>query len=196
MVGQRKTRAQRSKRMKKNSRTNGLLAINLSSAEFFFQAKPQAKSEHIAAYFANPIAYHHQHGARSMDIFLDRNTTHKEKMKRLLEDLRAHQPSAQVDVRFHLMPAYLPKLNPVEYAIHLLRLRYLYHADSIRVLPQVIEHIAEVCKEGTILSKQQINNIIRHIIGLVKPVTVLSPKREYNLNSSNVNVQDLFIVAK
>lgn len=148
-----------------------MLSINLSSAEFFFQATNSAKSEDIAAYFADLIQQHHQQGVVRMDIFLDRNTTHKEKMQTLLAELRAQQPPTAVNVQFHLMPAYSPKLNPVEYAIHLLRLRCLHHADAKQVLPQVIERITEACKQGKVLSKQQLNNLIRHISNLVKKNT-------------------------
>jgi transposase len=93
-------------------------------------------------------------------------------MKGLLEELRATQVPTPVKIEFHLMPEYSPKLNPVEYAIHLLRLRCLHHADSTTSLQQAVERIVEVCKQGTILSKQQIKNLLRHIASLVKPVTV------------------------
>ena len=107
-----------------------------------------------------------------MDIFLDRNTTHKEKMQGLLAELRATQPTTTVSVQFRLMPAYSPKLNPVEYAIHLLRLRCLHHADATQALPQVIERIAEACNKGKVLSKQHIKNVIRLIKSLVEKNTV------------------------
>jgi hypothetical protein len=70
-----------------------------------------------------------------------------------------------------LMPAYSPKLNVVEYAIHQVRRQALHHADSKRSLPFFIERITTLCSEGKIFSKEQIINILDYIKSLVSKCT-------------------------
>jgi hypothetical protein len=82
-------------------------------------------------------------------------------------------------VRFHLMPAYSPKLNIVEYAIHLIRLRVLHHADCRASLAEFQERVKAACENGAILSKEQIINILGYIESLVPQSAPLSPEREY-----------------
>jgi len=106
-----------------------------------------------------------------LDIFLDRNTTHKDKMQRLLAELLASDTlKTTIDVKFHLMPAYSPKLNLVEYAIHQIRRQALPHADSKHSLPFFIEHITPLCSEGKIFSKAQIINILAYVKSLVPEI--------------------------
>jgi hypothetical protein len=153
---------------KKRARTNGLLGIDLVSAEVFFQASAKATSLEIAAYFADIIRRYDTRGYVRLDIFLDRNTTHKEKMKGLLAELLAQDTvKTKIAFTFHLMPAYSPKLNLVEYAIHQVRRQALHHADSKHSLPFFIERIAALCSEGKIFSKEQIVNILQHIKSLI-----------------------------
>ena len=81
MVGRSATLARESRRMKKRERTNGLLAVEVFSAECYFQAKPKAKSVDIADFMAALAKTLHTQGYSSADIFLDNNPTHKNKMK-------------------------------------------------------------------------------------------------------------------
>lgn len=149
------------------------------SAEVFFQASETAQSLDIAGYFADLVRRYDARGYARLDIFLDRNSTHKQKMQRLLAELlAADEIRTTIAVEFHLMPAYSPKLNLVEYAIHQIRLQVLHHADCKHSLPHFIERIKTVCSAGAIFSKEQIINIVGHIESLVSKNTNQSPERE------------------
>ncbi len=133
-----------------------------------FQASTEAKSADIAAYFADLIRHYDLRRFLRLDIFLDRNTTHKEKMQRLLAELLANDThKTTIEVHFHLMPAYSPKLNLVEYAIHQIRQQALHHADCKHSLAVFVERIKEICSTGKIFSKEQIINILGYIESLV-----------------------------
>jgi len=149
------------------------------SAEVFFQASETAQSLDIARYFADLIRRYDARGCARLDIFFDRNTTHRQKMQGLLAELLAQDEiQTTIAVEFHLMPAYSPKLNLVEYAIHQVRLQVLHHADCKHSLPHFIERIKTVCSAGAIFSKEQIINIVGHIESLVLNSTNQSPERE------------------
>lgn len=72
-----------------------------------------------------------------------------------------------IEVRFHLMAPYSPALNLVEYAIHLIRLRVLHHADCKRSLTDFETLVKELCDNQKVLTKDQIVNILEHIESLV-----------------------------
>jgi DDE superfamily endonuclease len=103
-------------------------------------------------------------GFDKIHIFLDRNTTHKAKMQTIFAQLTTH---LTVKCSFHLMAAYSPKLNLVEYAIHLIRQKALHHADCKKSLIQFEDAIKELCLNKKVLSKEQIINILAHIERLV-----------------------------
>jgi len=145
-------------------RFNGLLAIELFTAESFFQASKQAKSEDIARYFADLVTKFQGMGVNQIHIFFDRNATHRAKMQKIFAELTA---KLTIKTTFHLMAAYSPKLNLVEYAIHLIRQKVLHHADCKKTLAQFENSIKELCLNKKILSKEQIINILDYIEKLV-----------------------------
>jgi DDE superfamily endonuclease len=145
-------------------RFNGLLAIELFTAESFFQASKEAKSENIAQYFADLVGHFQETGFHHVHIFLDRNSTHKAKMQNIFAELTSQMP---IKATFHLMAAYSPKLNLVEYAIHLIRQKALHHADCKKTLEQFENNINELCINKKVLSNEQITNILAHIERLV-----------------------------
>ena len=140
------------------------MGIELFSAEFFFQASKKAKSEHIAQYFAYVVEELNLKGFNKVEIFLDRNPTHKNKMQTIFKELTQH---LNIKTTFHLMAAYSPKLNLVEYAIHLIRQKVLHHADSKTSLAQFEQAIKELCDNHRVLDKDQIINILVYIDSLV-----------------------------
>lgn len=85
-------------------------------------------------------------------------------MQALFSEMNAHLP---IEVKFHLMPAYSPKLNLVEYAIHLIRQKVLHHADCKTSLTEFESYIKRLCEQGKVLTKEQIINILEHIESLV-----------------------------
>jgi DDE superfamily endonuclease len=123
-------------------------------------------------YFAEIIRSYDAQKFVRLDIFLDRNTTHKAKMEGLLAELLAADTvKTTIEVRFHLMPAYSPKLNLVEYAIHQIRRQALHHADCKHSLSVFVERVKTLCAQGKVFSQEQIINILGYIGSLVPKVT-------------------------
>lgn len=111
----------------------------------------------MAQYFTEVAQQCQDQGYQRLDVFLDRNPTHKAKMQQLFAQATI---GLNIQVRFHLLPAYSPKLNLVEYAIHLIRQKVLHHADYKTTLSQFESHVKELCNNQKLLSKDQIMNIL------------------------------------
>ena len=163
-MGREKHPTKSGNKRKKRKRINGLLAIDLFSANCFFQATKRAKSEEIAQYFADLAADYQTKGFTKVDVFLDKNPTHKTKMQNILATLTTH---LTITINFHLMASYSPKLNLVEYAIHLIRQKVLHHADFKTSLEEFEKKIKELCDNQKVVTKQQIINILVHIESLL-----------------------------
>lgn len=141
-----------------------MLAIDLFSGECFFQAGKLARSDHIAEYFADLALLYQQNGFEKVEIFLDRNPTHKTKMQTLFAQLTY---DLTIKVNFHLMAAYSPKLNLVEYAIHLIRQKVLHHPHCTSSLIEFESAIKALCEKQKIFTKEQIINILEYIESLI-----------------------------
>ena len=85
-------------------------------------------------------------------------------MQHLFATLTTH---LTITIKFHLMAPYSPKLNLVEYAIHLIRQKVLHHADCKTSLVEFEKLIKELCDNQKVVTKQQIINILVHIESLV-----------------------------
>lgn len=113
------------------------------------------------------LARHFQDkGFERILLFLDNNATHKQKMQHLFLHL-AQQANLTIQIVFQFIAPYSPKLNLVEYAIHLIRQEVLHHADYRKSLEDFVSQVKELCKDQKLLSKEQIINILCHIQGLV-----------------------------
>lgn len=135
------------------------------NADYFFQANKKAKSEQIAAYFAELAKYFQDKNAKKISIFFDRNPTHKKKMQAIFAELTK---DLLIRVEFHFIAAYSPKLNLVEYVIHWIRQEILHHADARKSLSEFQSLIENLCIKSEILNKEQIINILCHIESLVQ----------------------------
>jgi len=134
--------------------------MNLCAGEFHFRASKSAKSEDIAHFFIEMITDYHQRKVKVLDIFFDRNPTHRQKMQNLVFEAIKELP---IQVRFHLLPAYSPTVNPTEYAIHQIRLAILHHADCRSTLEIFQERIQGLCRAGKIFTQEQIVNLLGFI---------------------------------
>jgi hypothetical protein len=148
------------------------LGIELWSGVHFFEGCLGARAEEVAAYFSRLATHFEQIGVRTLHIFLDRNPTHRAKMQTCFAELTK---ALSIQCSFHFLAAYSPKLNLVEYAIHLIRQRVLHHSDCKRDLGSFVAEIEGLCAGGGVLSKDQIMNVLNHIQGLVLKNTNLSP---------------------
>jgi hypothetical protein len=68
---------------------------------------------------------------------------------------------------FHYFPNYSPKLNLVEYLIHLIRQKWLHHGDYQRNLAAIQTHLMAHLHQKVFLTQEKIINILQHIQNLV-----------------------------
>lgn len=113
-------------------------------------------------------------GFEAMELFLDNNTTHKAKMRNLLMEKMKKQ-DVKFKITFHYIAPYSPKLNLVEYVIHMIRQKVLHHADCKKSLQVFVKEISELCENNEFLPQEMIINILNHIQALVRKNTNLSP---------------------
>ena len=74
---------------KKSERLNGLLAVDVLSAECFFSALAQTNAQTVAEYMADLARHYESLGYVKLRVFLDRNSTHLVKMRTHYESLSA-----------------------------------------------------------------------------------------------------------
>lgn len=140
------------------------MSVDLLEADCLFAATAQATSLEVAQYLAEVALLYEQKGYEQLDIFLDRNPTHKTKMQDLFSELTNH---LKIKTHFHFIAAYSPQLNLVEYVIHLIRQKELHHADCKLRLADFEERIKTLCKQHDFLTKDNIINILAHIESLI-----------------------------
>jgi hypothetical protein len=97
-------------------------------------------------------------------FFLDNNTTHLSKMQVLFQQ---QSKGLRLQVTFHYFPKYSPKLNIVEYFIHLIRQKWLHHSDYKQRLETIEKKLAEQLHQRVFLPKENMVNILQHIHDLV-----------------------------
>lgn len=158
--------------MKSNERTrhklNGLLCVDALSGEEFFCLTPQAKTEDISLYFAALCLECVELGFEQLCIILENNSTHKQKMKaQLMLHLQQMGLSNEITVELLYLPSYSPKLNLVEYVIHLLRLRFLHHLPLGTTLAQIEQQLKQFFSANQFLSAAQVQNTLNFIFSLV-----------------------------
>ncbi len=103
-------------------------------------------------------------GFQKAHIFLDNNPTHKQKMQDFFQ-----QQAKELDLQvvFHYLPRYSPKLNPVEYLIHLVRQKCLHHGDHKRNLNDLEKQLTDLLHQKQFVLQYQLINILQHIQDLI-----------------------------
>jgi transposase len=149
-----------------------MLAIDVESGEEYLGLSSHAQSDDVARYMAHLTLQMDEFGVERLEIVLDQNTTHKQKMQQLYqEELRQlslqQQRRIKTEVVFTYLPAYSPKLNVVEYAIHLLRQRCLHHRPYNMKIEQIEKLLTNELLKKQLLSSLQIINILQYMEDLV-----------------------------
>ena len=99
----------------------------METGEEYLRLKNRAKTEDISSYFAEFCRDCVRQGFRKLSVFLDNNTTPKQKMKNLLDlQLVNLGIKEDIEVKFIYTPPYSPDFNLAEYIIHQLRLQLLH----------------------------------------------------------------------
>lgn len=71
-----------------------------------------------------------------------------------------------ITVDYLYLPPYSPKLNLVEYVIHLLRLRFLHHLPMETTLLQIEQRLVQFLDSHQFLSAQQVKKTLNFIFSL------------------------------
>jgi hypothetical protein len=152
---------------KKRHKTNGFLSVDAVTGEEHLILHERSKSEDVASYFLLLCDETIKLGCSSLVIFLDNNSTHKEKMIKMLRKLLVTLGlSDKITVNFKYTPAYSPNFNLAEYLIHQLRLRILHHMPIGTTIDKIIETIEDFFQCNHLQAPQQIHNILQHIYSL------------------------------
>lgn len=139
----------------------------METGEEYLKLKERAKSEDIASYFVEFCQDCVQQGLRKLSIILDNNTTHKQKMRNLLEfQLTELGIKEDIQVEFIYTPPYSPDFNLVEYLIHQLRLQLLHHQPVDTTIELIREKLEQYFQVNQLQTPQQIQNTIAHIYSL------------------------------
>ncbi|ABW32429.1 hypothetical protein AM1_C0122 (plasmid) [Acaryochloris marina MBIC11017] len=165
---ERNTRPQVKSNERARNKLNGLLCVDAHSGEEYFALSPQAKTEDISEYFAGLCLDSVELGYTQLCLILDNNPTHKGKMRsQLAIHLEQMGLTQSIQVEFLYLPSYSPKLNLVEYVIHLLRLRCLHHLPLGTTLTQIKQQLHEFFAANQFLSAEQVQNSLNFIFSLV-----------------------------
>ena len=157
---------------KKRERLNGLLAVDAITGQEYIKLIPQAKAEDVADYFYDLCLKTKAEGFNILTTGLDNNSTHKNKMKYHLWLKMYANPECQelhdFKIQFFHTPPYSPDFNLAEYIIHQLRLKLLHRLPSKTTLEEVKNKIIDYIENKQLQTKEQIKNIINHILKLGK----------------------------
>ncbi len=147
---------------------NGLLCVDALTGEEFLRLSAQAKTEDVSLYVAELCLDCIELGFDKLSIILDNNTTHKQKMReQLTQHLKQMGLANEIAVEFIYLPAYSPKLNLVEYVIHLLRLRFLHHLPIGTSIDRIEQQLEQFLQSHQFLSAEQVQKTLNFIFASV-----------------------------
>jgi transposase len=165
---QRNTRPEVPSNERKRDKLNGFLCVDAHSGEEFFRLNPKAKTEDVSAYLAQLCLDSVERGYTQLSIILDNNPTHKLKMQgQLAMHLEQMGLTQSIEVEFLYLPSYSPKLNLVEYVIHLLRLRFLHHLPIGTTLTEIEQKLNRFFDIQQLLSAEQVQKTLNFIFSLI-----------------------------
>jgi DDE superfamily endonuclease len=152
----------------KRNKLNGMLCIDAISGKEFFRLSVGSKTEDVSEYLAELCLDSLEIGYTKLCIVMDRNPTHKEKMQNQLKlHLQQMGLSQEIEVECCHFPSYSPKLNLVEYVIHLLRLRFLHHLPLSTTLEDIGKQLEQFFESSQFLSESQVKKTLNFIFALV-----------------------------
>ncbi len=153
---------------RQRNKLNGLLCVDAHSGEEYFRLSPQAKTEDVSEYLAELGLDCVELGYTQLCVILDNNPTHKLKMQsQLAVHLEQMGLAQSIQVELMYLPSYSPKLNLVEYVIHLLRLRFLHHLPIGTTLAQIEQQLHQFLDSHQFLSAEQVQKTLNYIFSLV-----------------------------
>lgn len=144
---------------------NGLLCVDALTGEEFLRLSDKAKTEDVSLYLAELCLDCVELGFDKLSIMLDNSATHKQKMLRqLAEHLKQMGLANEIAVEFIYLPPYSPKLNLVEYVIHLIRLRFLHHLPIGTSLETIEQQLEQFLQSHQFLTAEQVQKTLNFIL--------------------------------
>lgn len=142
-----------------------MISVDAVTGEIYLQLQPKSKTEEVAMYFSDLCKDAHSENIEKVSIVLDNNSTHKVKMKRLLQEhLHRLNLTDKITVDFLHTPSYSPEFNLAEYEIHQLRLLKLHHLPANITIPDIEKKLESV---KSLMKPDQIAKTLDHIFALV-----------------------------
>ncbi len=139
------------------------------TGEEYLKLTERAKTEDIVNYFTELCDDISKQGFHKLTIILDNNSTHKKKMKNLLqEELLKLGIHSKLEIEFIHTPPYSPDYNLVEYLIHQLRLTLLHHQPIGTTIEMIRAKIYQYLQVNHLQTPEQIQHTIAHILALAK----------------------------
>ena len=166
---ERNTRPQiKSDERRKRNKLNGMLCVDAVSGKEFLRLSSGSKTEDVSEYLAELCLECVELGYEKLCIILDNNPTHKHKMQsQLASHLKQMGLSKSITIEYLYLPSYSPKLNLVEYVIHLARLKFLHHLPMKTTLEEIEQRLFQFLDSNQFLSNQQVQNTLNFIFSLV-----------------------------
>lgn len=139
------------------------------TGEEYLKLTERAKTEDIVCYFTELCEDVSKQGFHKLTVILDKNSTHKKKMKNLLtRELLKLGIYSELEIEFIHTPPYSPNYNLVEYLIHQLRLRLLHHQPVGTTIEMIKAKVHQYLQANHLQTPEQIQNTIAHILALAK----------------------------
>ncbi len=152
---------------KKRNQVNGFLTVDAMSGQEYFRLSSESKTKDVVVYMTLLCDDMVKQGYSKLSIFLDNNSTHKDKMKSQLNWLLSTLGlNEKITIEFIHIPAYSPKLNLAEYLIHQLRVKLLHHLPLGKKIADIEDEIKIYLDNHQLQTPQQIQNTIKHICHL------------------------------
>ena len=150
---------------KNRFRTNGFISVDAISGQTVVWQNPQAQSQQVAEFCLMLAVEAQKNGTASLQIILDNNKTHLQKMKSIFETL-AQEQHLTIQVLWMHTARYAPNYNLAEYAIAMLRKKAIHHLPTDFTIEQVCSRIDSIIKNENIMTQQQVFNTIDHILNI------------------------------
>lgn len=163
MWGQKGKQPQVPSNEKNRFRTNGFISVDAITAQTMVWQNGQAQSQQVAQFCFMLALDAQKNGMASLQIVLDNNKTHLQKMKTIFDTL-AQEQNLTIRVSWIHTARYAPKYNLAEYAIAMLRKKALHHLPTDFTIEQVCSRIESIMENENIITQQQVFNTIDHIL--------------------------------
>jgi len=145
------------------------MSVDAVTGEEYLKLAKCAKTEDVSRYFSELCCDCVQQGFHKLSVILNNNTTHKQKMRNLLDaQLLELGIKEDIEIEFIYTPPYSPNLSLVEYPIYQLRLQLLHHQPVGMTIELVRENLKSIYNFTSFRPHNRFTHTIAHICSLFK----------------------------